>query len=326
MTRDAAAADRFRMAAEKHPGIFNRVIVLPHETHQSRNIRAPRFRAIHVLLSGAGDVRILTGNDRRLEFQYAMHVASLSGGRPKGIYMDEGAITYFGHKSMDSFAHRYIDPLAKRLFIGRWYKPALTTGASDWVETIYAAFPDHVHPLLKHNQLVRIAPEPFSLPQFKALAQDMLPDGDDCAEALHGAKLVVTLPHEASYIDAPEIYETVSRCLLGHFSASRVAIKPHPRITNRLILEQIFPGTAILEPTTGMEALLTLLDDNCLVAGDISSTLLTTKWLRPSLPVLALMAQDSSPRLMTDLYTALKIPMVTPDGLSEWLTTHSTDR
>ena len=319
MSRNAQVADRFRIAAEMHPDIFNRVVVLPHEVHQSRNIRAPRFRAIHALLAGAGDVRILTGSDRRLEFQYAMHVASQTGSRPRGVYMDEGAITYFGHKSMDSLAHRYLDPLAKRLFIGRWYKPALTMGASDWVETIYAAFPEHVHPLLKHKQLVRIAPEPFALPPFKALAKDLLADGEAYAEALQGVKLVVTLPHEASYINTPQTYETVSRSFLDHFAPSQVAIKPHPRITNRQLLEQRFPGALILEPTTGMEVLLTMLDEDCLVAGDISSTLLTTRWLRPSLPVVALMVHDSPPEMMARLYAALEIPMVTPDALSAWL-------
>jgi len=321
MARDAAAGDRFRMAAEKHHDIFKRVVVLPHDTHPGRNVRAPRYRAIEAMLSGAGEVRILTGNDRRLEFQYAMHMASRSGGRPKGVYMDEGAITYFGHKSMGSFAHRHLAPLAKRLLIGRWYKPSLTTGASDWVKTIYAAFPEHVHPLLKRKQLVRIAAEPFALPQFRALAKDMLTDGEDYAEALKGVKLVVTLPHEASYINAPQTYEAVSRSFLEHFAPSQVAIKPHPRITNRQMLEQLFPGTTILEPTAGMEALLTLLDDDCLVAGDISSTLLTTKWLRPSLPVVALMVHDAPPQRMALLYKALQIPMVKPDELSAWLTT-----
>jgi hypothetical protein len=319
VARDAAMADRFRLTAEKHPDIFNRVVVLPHDAHGSRRIRGPRFQTIKAQLADISDARIFTGNDRRLEFQYAMHVASQAGSRPKGVYMDEGAVTYFGHKSMGSFAHRTIDPLVKRLFIGRWYKPALTTGASDWIETIYAAFPEHVHPLLKPKELVRIAPEPFSLSQFKALARDLLPDGEEYAEALQGVKLVVTLPHEASYLGAPQTYEAVSRSLLDHFAPSQVAIKPHPRITNRQVLQQIFPGTAILEPTTGMEVLLTLLDDDCLVAGDISSTLLTTKWLRPALPVVALMVHDAPPKLMTDLYTALGIPMMTPADLPQWL-------
>ncbi len=326
MTRDTKAADRFRVAAEKHPDIFKTAVVLPHEARTSRNTRTPRFQTIAALLSGATEARIFTGNDRRLEFQYAMHVASRDGNRPTGIYMDEGAITYFGHKSMGRFAHRYIDPLLKRLFIGAWYKPALTTGASEWVETIYAAFPEHVHPLLKQKTLVKIAPEPFALSPFKALAADMLPDGEEQAEALQGVKLVVTLPHEASYLDAPQTYEAVSRALLGCFTPSQVAIKPHPRITNRQLLEQLFPGAAILEQTTGMEVLLPLLDDDCLVAGDISSTILTTKWLRPALPVVALMVHKTPPELMTTLYKALKIPLVVPEELPAWLSTVSTHR
>ncbi len=319
MARDGGIADRFRLAAEQHPDIFNRIIVLPIEANQGRRTRSPRFRAIKELFSVAGQARLFTGNDRRLDFQYAMHVATESGARPQGIYMDEGAVTYMGHKSMNRIAHRYIDPLFKRLFIGRWYQPAITTGASAWVDTLYAAFPEHVHPLLKKKPLVAIASEPFATPQFKALARDMLPDGEASAEALRGIKVVVTLPHEASYIHAPATYEAISGHLLAHFEPSQVAIKPHPRITDRDLLTRLFPGAILLEPTVGMEVLLALLDEDCLVAGDISSTLLTTKWLRPSLPVVALMVHAAPPELMTDLYTALEIPMVAPEALPEWL-------
>lgn len=315
MTRDATAADHFHAAAGKHPAIFQRVVALPHDTTASRHTDTPRFRAIEALLSDDDAPRIFTGNDRRIEFQYAMHIAARCAGHPHGIYMDEGAVTYFGHKSMHGFAHRYLDPLAKRLFIGRWYRPGLTTGASDWVDTIYAAFPQHVYPLLKRKTLVKIDPAPFNLPPFKALAADMLPNGARYGEMLRGIKLVITLPHEAAYIHAPQPYEVVGRSLLTHFASEQVAVKPHPRTTNHQILEQLFPGAIMLEPTIGMEALLPLLADDCLVAGDISSTLLTTKWLRPSLPLVALMVYDTAPQRMTTLYKALQIPMMTPDDL-----------
>ena len=324
MARDAGMADGFRAVAETHPEIFNRVIMLPHESRRSRCTSAPRFRAVKALFSDIGEARIFTGNDRRLEFQYAMHIATQTGARPQGIYMDEGAVAYMGHKSMDSFAHRHIDPLFKKLFIGRWYKHALTTGASDWVDTIYAAFPEHVHPLLKKKTLVAIDPAPFFSPPFKALVADMLPDSAELTELLRGVKVVVTLPHEASYINAPQTYEAISRHLREHFAPSQIAIKPHPRIEDQHILERMFPGATILEKTTGMEALLALLSEDCLVAGDISSTLLTTKWLRPTLPIVALLVHDSPPELMTTLYTALQIPMVTPEKLPAWLTTAMT--
>jgi len=309
----------FANAARKNPSVFSRVMPLSADIQGRRHKRSRLFRLLEEEFAQPGDTRLFAGNDRRIEFQYAMHVASQSDGSVTGAYMDEGAVTYMGHKSMHRVAHRFIDPLLRKLFYGPWYRQAVTTGASGWAQTVYAAFPDAVHPLLKQKHIVPIDPSPFRSEPFKALADTML-EGKDGYDALLGnMQFVMTLPHEGSYIDRPGIYEQVATQIFKHIPPEAVAIKAHPRITNRPLLDQMFPGTVVLDNTVGMELLLTMLNDDCIVAGDISSTLLTTKWLRPDLPAVAILGPETDLGRLGALYRKLDIPMVETSELSEWL-------
>jgi hypothetical protein len=323
ISRAKKTATRYRIAAERNPKVFNRTITLTDGVDKRSNMRSALYKRLKAEFSQPMKCRIFTGNDRRIEFQYAIYTATKTNRHVEGIYMDEGAVTYVGHKSLHRFGHRYIDPLFRKLFYGFWCKNAITTGTSPWVSSAYVAFPDLVHPLLQHKHLVAIDPAPFKSQTFKDIASAMLDQNSDYGSLLSGIRLVMTLPHEGSYIAHPEMYQAISSHLLTHFQPSEIAIKAHPRITNHEILQQMFPGTTILDNTIGMEVLLALLDDRCIVAGDISSTLLTTKWIRPNLPVVALIAGASPSGTLIQLYTALNIPMVRNDQLAQWLASQS---
>ncbi len=319
ISKDRQAAASYRLAAGKFPAVFGRVIDLSEMTSQGRMARSAAFKRLGAEFTQPMEARLFTGNDRRMEFQYAMHIASRARARIEGIYMDEGAVTYVGHKSVHSIQHRYLDPFFKKLFYGFWYKHAVTTGTSAWIRTAYVAFPDSVHPLLKRKRLVAIAAEPFKTQLFRSLVSAMLEQNGIDGAMLRDIRLVLTLPHEGAYLDRPAMYQQISQSLRAHFAPSLIAIKPHPRITNQDILARMFPGMAVLDHRVGMEMLLPLLKDDCIVAGDISSTLLTTRWLRPDLPVLALIDQYAPLGTLHTLYESLHIPKVAPSQLGDWL-------
>jgi hypothetical protein len=319
IAKDRQSAGRYRVAAEKVPAVFDQVIDLSAVMARGRGTRSAAFRILKAEFSTPQEVRLFTGNDRRMEFQYAMHIASRAGAAVEGVYMDEGAVTYVGHKSMHSLAHRFVDPLFKKLYYGFWYKHAMTTGTSAWIRTAYVAFPDAVHPLLQRKTLVAIHAGPFKTALFRSLVSVMLEQNGVDGSMLAGLRVVLTLPHEGAYLNRPAIYEKVSEHLCARFAPCSIAIKPHPRITDHEVLARMFPGMTVLDNRIGMEMLLPLLNNGCIVAGDISSTLLTTRWLRPDLPVLALLPADGMPTIMAELYRRLAIRMITADQLREFL-------
>ena len=110
--------------------------------------------------------RIFTGSDRRMEFQFAMYQARKANDQVEGIYIDDGTVSYLGHKSIHSIFHKYIDPLLKKLIYGSWWKNALTTGSSAWISTAYLAVPQDAHPLLKNKQLIALDQNIFVSKEF----------------------------------------------------------------------------------------------------------------------------------------------------------------
>ena len=320
ISKNRQAGSRLLAVIAHGPDIFTNTVDLSACPLRRGNRRhKSRFQLLNELLSETCDARIFTGNDRRMEFQYAMHVATRGNPQTEGIYLDEGAVTYIGHKSMHRIQHRYIDPFFKQLFYGACYKPAVTTGASAWVNTVYAAFPAAVHPLLQRKNIRAIDPAPFRTKAFKDLAMAMLKDYPEIETILCGIKLVLTLPHEACYIKEPRRYREFAEQLGTYLQPAQIAVKPHPRITNSAVLHNLFPGTTILEHRVGMEAMLPLLDDDCIIAGDISSTLLTTRWLRPDLQVVALTGNQDVPAVLSRLYRTLHIPMISAAQIGTYL-------
>lgn len=301
---------------DRGPAIFDQVIDLSHlPLHRFPGFRDSRRQHLQRIFSQPAVARIFTGNDRRMEFQYAMHLATRGGSQPEGLYLDEGAATYLGHKSMHRLAHRRIDPWIKKFRYGRIYHPAITTGASAWISTIHAAFPAAVHPLLQQKRTVPLETHPFKTAEFGALASAMLAEYPKVESDLQDVVLILTLPHEGSYRKSPQLYRTLYGELVQLLKPSQIAVKPHPRISRINLLKELFPGATLLEHKLGLEAMLPLLRDDCMVMGDVSSTLLTTRWLRPELRVVALAGQAPGVSPLANLFRDLEIPVETMESL-----------
>lgn len=313
--------DHYAAAASDFADIFDEVIALPGSAGRFGSFKGKgRLRKLRDIFSRPMAVRIFTGNDRRIEFQYAMHMATRVNGPVEGIYMDEGIVTYIGHKSMNRFQHRFVDPVLRKLFYGPWWKNASTTGTSAWITSAYVAFPAAVHPLLRRKELVAIDTAPFRTERFKALAARLLVSKAQWLTELDDVKVVITLPHEDFYLQQTDIYRNIAIQLKKYSDPTAIAVKAHPRIRNHAVLAEMFPGCILLDNTIGMEILLPLLGNHCVVLGDISSTLLTARWLRPDLPVIALDIYANAPTELIRLYQALDIPLVAEEQLHKALT------
>ncbi len=311
MTRSAATAARFAQAARGTPDVFDAVAVLEPPPGAGRWARRRAlYRQIEALVAHPAAMRIFTGNDRRLEYQYAMHVASRAGARVEGVYMDDGAATYVGQKAMHSFAHRHLEPLVRKLMHGWWFKDAVTQGTSAWTTSVYVAFPQAVHPLLKRKQIVGIDVSPLRSEAFLRLVAALTDDFDALRRTLDGVRIVVSLPKESHYLDHPDTQQHLWAQLTARCQPDRIAVKPHPRSSRLDVLAERFPGARLIDKNVGWEFLLALLPDGCAVVGDVSSTMITTRWIRPDLPVVATRPLQGVPPARQSLYDAIGIPVV----------------
>ena len=320
ITKNAAVGEAYSTAIQRHKEIFYDVVVMPAaKGFKEILLRKKKFKQFREMFSKGEACRIFTGNDRRSEFQYSMYIARQYYPQVEGVYMDDGAISYAGHKSINCIQHRCIDPILKKLLRGKWWENSLTVGASDWVSSAYVAFPDAVHSLLKKKELIKLDASIFISERFMAFAADFLGNDARLTQLLSQLKVVVTLPHEAAFLSVESDYRRLADILLDFYPYQKIAIKSHPRAENMDAVKTIFPGASLIDRYVGMEFLVPFLSDDCLVIGDVSTTLLTAKWLRPDLTVISIDYSQKPNEQMTHLYERLSIEKICIDQLPERL-------
>ena len=240
--------------------------------------------------------RVYTGNDRRIEFQYAMHCASQQKKPISAAYMDEGTFTYVGRKASGSFADSVVDNTLKKLTYGFWWKNPPTIGGSAWIDDVYAAFPDLIHPLLKQKQVLDLQSVYEGNSCVKSFCSYLYERLSGTVGNISGIQCVLTLPHESiidritGYKDA--IQEVVKQL---QYSGLEVGVKYHPRNNNPDILDvKNIKGFHLLPYKVPFEAILPLLPPDVLVIGDVSSTLINSRWLKPGARLISV-ANDEAP-------------------------------
>jgi len=321
MTRNAAMAARFANAVRNSTDIFDDVSLLQTPSGAGRFARRRAlYRQIEALVAHPAAMRIFTGNDRRLEYQYAMHVATRAGATVEGIYMDDGAATYVGQRSMRQFTHRFLEPLVRKLVHGWWFKDAVTQGTSAWTTSVYVAFPHAIHPLLRRKRVVGIDVSPLRSGAFMSVVEAMTDDVAGLRRMLGGVRVVVSLPKESHYLGHPEPQQRLWAQLTTLADPDHIAVKPHPRSLRLEVVAQRFPGARLIDKAVGWEYLLALLPDDCAVVGDVSSTMITTRWIRPDLPVVATRPRQGVSPQRQALYDAIGIPVVDVMALGAALT------
>lgn len=246
------------------------------------------FAALQNKLAELRPRHIFTGNDRRIEFQFSMHAATVLGYQPVGHYMDEGVFTYVGRKASASFSDMVIDNGMKKISYGLWWKNPPTVGGSGWISCVHPAFPELIHPLLRSKQIVPLEASSFSSQAMLKLSEMIMQENGVQPVTLEGVDTFVTLPHESLFERDPTYKERILSIVRQQGAqGKRVAVKYHPRNKHPDPLCLKAEGVDLLPSKVSFEALLPYLSDNCEVWGDLSSTMIMARWLRPSLKVTA---------------------------------------
>jgi hypothetical protein len=324
MPRENRQFSPFAEILAQDTSIFDEVISF--ETGNRRGKFAERRRRMAELrdaLRKRPADRIFTGTDRRVEFQYAMSVASRLNPDVTGIYVDDGMASYLGHKSMRNLAHRYIDPLFKKLAYGWWWKNPLIIGCSAWISEAHVAYPDFVHELLKAKKVVAIDREIFKDPRFIELCRRLLQFRNVDDRSLRDIDVVIVLTHESFYPDADAHLKSLVDAVLQHDPSLRIAVKVHPRSEKAGTYAAMFPDVLFLDSKVSMELYLPLLKEQSVIIGDISSALFTANWFNESTRIVAVRLADAVPAHLEDnlvgLFRQLGIPQTDIEKLPEQL-------
>ena len=266
-------------------------------SHQAKTLSAKRGRKKELkrlarVAEEKGVTDLYTGNDRRVEFQWLM--AHLSN-KTTGHYIDDGSYSYIGRKT-HWLSDKIIDNLLKKLSYGIWWKQPKTIGASAWITIAHLAFPDLAVPALRKKDCRKI-PEYINDPVFESLCDSFR----DSLAGLNKLDALIILPHESVRSS-----ETEQLLLAEGKEHSTCGIKCHPR-SSTSVPEQA-SEMRVVDANLPFELLLTQLESGCCIIGDVSSALLTARWLRPELPIVCYAQNENSlTRLMQSLDIKVKL-------------------
>ena len=328
---------RFASVLSRHQSIFNRFVSFEDNNLKSKTSeRKRRMRLLHQTLTASVADRIYTGTDRRIEFQYAMHLSTRMNRDVRAVYVDEGMATYLGHKSADRIQHRYIDPLIKKIVYGYWWKNPVTIGSSDWISEIVVAYPSLVHSSLRSKPASSIERKHFQRTEFRELCSLLLQQNyaRQTAQSIPqyekiGAMIVLT--HESFYSDPKSHLHSLVECCRTRFKDNEIAIKAHPRSSMSDAYQTTYPQLQHIPNQLGTEILVPMLPRDCVIIGDISSTLFTTRWLNPLLRLVAIelpsMPAAGLDQSLLGLLKNLHIPHISIDSLAallaDWIVSNS---
>lgn len=285
----------------------------PRAFWHKRRHRKTTFAALKTLIESIRPEHIYCGNDRRVEFQYAMFCAANLALRPHGYYMDEGTFTYVGRQASDSFSDKIVDNTIKKLGYGLWWQHPPTVGASSWVNSVYISFPALAHPLLQKKDVRELSLLYWQSPALKRFCELLLSNMQK-PTLLEKYDLFYTFPHESVMQANPNYKTLLQQSLQEQLRLGKtIGVKYHPRDTQQDVLGVgNLAGVEVVDRKIPFEALLPLFQAHLTVVGDFSTTLITTRLLRPDLAVTAINHGASvQSTLFVELYEKLGITVIT---------------
>ena len=219
----------------------------------------------------------------------------------------DGTFTYVGRKASSTFSDAFIDNWLKKLSYGLWWKNPRTVGESAWISDIHVAFPKLIDDRLKQKSICQLDHNKFTSPEMLKLSESILSFYHVGAERLSALDGLFTLPHESLFIQNPE-YRTILLQQINEMKANglHVAAKYHPRNSDPDLLNLTKAGVDLLPAGVSFEAILPLLPTSTHIIGDLSSTLLIARWLRPELKVTSICSAEGNPDFI-ELFHSLDI-------------------
>ena len=252
-----------------------------------RALRSETMAAIAALDADLRPDVVWLGNDRKVETQYAMHLAARRTGNPApGRYLDDGLYTYLGDVRERRWIRR-IDWLVKRMTYGGWWQRAAQAGTTPWIAEAWLAYPDLAPSAYAAERRRRMPTQWFANRAFLRLSALAAHEFGVPRGLLRTCSGVLVLPHSNQLRADPGLAARL-RGVVRDATAdgSALALKYHPREMEPDPGGLLDGGRAIALPALlPMELLLPLLPRGSLLVGEGSTALLAAHWLRPDLRV-----------------------------------------
>ena len=237
---------------------------------------------------------VVTSSDRRVEFQYILHVLASKQHKPSGVYLDDGLYSYQGRVSV--WYQDLLNSLLKKMFYGSWWEEPKLVGGSSKIEKLYLFRPDLALAEIKNNKVVEPLPTAlFTSHEIVELSGLVFDVFNESVESYQDIEVLIFVPHPNNLKKMDGYLEKLKALIECLLINKKVAVKYHPRVgLNDPLDFKKMNVTKIVNPMIASEFLLPALHKNCLVIGDVGTALLTCKWLREDLNLIAVLSKQDA--------------------------------
>jgi hypothetical protein len=257
--------------------------------------------------------RVYVFHDGRAEAQTALHFAKKGNKGTVGVYVEDGAGAYSSYGSTKRSLHKL---LLGKLFYGSWWEDVSVLGTSRWIDEVKAIFPQLVRPDLRMKHVTSISRHALLELRNQDWPYEYLKTLGVRIAELNDLDAILIVAHSEFASQIPGYKQVIKDVLTAAKDQGlRVAIKYHPRepLGDFLSVGNA-DGVVILPQSLSIELVYILTPKQVrFVVGDISTSLLTAKWLLDNATVISiapLLGQSDSQPLIK-VFRELDIKIVT---------------
>jgi hypothetical protein len=204
------------------------------------------------------------------------------------IYVEEGAGAYDSSplREKKNFLKRFL----AKIFYGRWWKEVRIGGGSPWVDKKMIRFPEFLRPEFRGKEIVTIKREDFMRLKDDTLFLNFIRKLSITEKELNQINILFVLPHSDFFIAGERYKELIKEILkLAQSHKLKVAVKYHPREPFKDFFGIRGKEVIILPKALPLELFYLFSPDSLkFVIGDVSSGLLTAKWLLNNVKVVSI--------------------------------------
>lgn len=273
--------------------------------------RYKNFKQLKTLLMQFVPNYIAVGSDRRIEFQFAIQWLKKNNITTQGLYLDDGLYSYAGRPS--HWLKDFLTMSLKKLVYGFWWEEPKSIGASSLIDQAWLFQPSLAISPLQQKTCIQIDKEWFNSSELKALSERLAKKLNINLAKLPELDLLVLIPHPNNIKKMVGYQARLQKWLIEQsLLGKKIGVKYHPRTQQEDLLNLKSIGVyEIVAQQMAFEFCLPLLNSHCHVIGDVGTALLTTKWLREDLMVIAVLdKKDEFQKRFISLTQAMNICIV----------------
>jgi len=225
--------------------------------------------------------------DSRGDSQAALYYSKINNPNVKGIYVEDGAAAYSSRKIQRS----KLKVLLAKLWYGYWWEDTRVYGESRWIDEVKVIFPQLIRPELRPKNITGLSRDTMLALRKQDWFNKYLKKLGIRATELGDLDAILVVARSEFAKGIPQ-YKRILGIILDFARDQRLrfAIKYHPRELENDYLSIADTERAIILPQSlPIEAVYILASRQIrLVVGDISTSLLTAKWLLDDAKVISI--------------------------------------